>query len=241
MITDAALMTGKALICLALLPVTLSAASLPRRGPLKQDLSWKRYTNKTLGYCLSYPARWVRGEAFDGTGMFFETGVKKFSLPIGEMDIGVSSATDELPQLVAIHLDGIKKFQRARDMEILDRRTLNLAGAQALFTKDRYTDPLEKENWIEEFVLARYKNALYRLEMVCRAEHVERFEPMFSRFVKTFRFECNSRRSSGHPNINEVEIAPGVQHSRIPAGGGSEVDQEGIHGMDAGADRTGSQ
>src|SRR5947209_7359511 len=55
----------------------------------KLDSSWKTYSNPKLGFCVEYPARWVRSSAFEGDGMYFETGVKKFSLPIGEIDVSI--------------------------------------------------------------------------------------------------------------------------------------------------------
>ena len=35
----------------------------------RDDKSWKRYTNKQVGYCVSYPRRWQKGDAFEGAGI----------------------------------------------------------------------------------------------------------------------------------------------------------------------------
>src|ERR1035441_5155347 len=87
-------------------------------GRSKQDSSWKRYANKDFGYCVDYPAKWARDNAFDGAGMYFETGVKKFSMPIGEMDVNASPSPEGLAETVDVHLQGLRKFQRAQKMEV---------------------------------------------------------------------------------------------------------------------------
>ncbi|MDQ2774877.1 MAG: hypothetical protein M3Y57_08135 [Acidobacteriota bacterium] len=178
---------------LLLSAIFLSLNAFGARNPAKQDTSWKRYVNKDVGYCVSFPARWVREEAFDGAGMYFETGLRKFSMPIGELDIAASPAPDELSDIVDLHLQGLKKFERAQEVEVLDRREVQFLDTSALLTKDRYFDPQDRHKWVNEILLARHNKLLYRLELVCRADQLERFDAVFSRFVKTFKFECNAK------------------------------------------------
>jgi len=164
----------------------------------KQDRSWKPYTNLQWGYCVSYPSRWLKGDAFDGAGIFVETGLKRFSKPLGEIDIGVLPADLTAAQALPIkltddletHFDGLKKFERAESIEILEKRELQILGSPALFTKDRYYDPQDRATWVEEIIFTRHKGALYRLELECRNDQLERFEPVFQTFVGTFRFDC---------------------------------------------------
>ena len=172
------------------------AASAPH--PSKQDSSWKTYSNKDLGYCISYPARWVRGEAFDGAGMYFETGVKKFSKPLGEIDVGPLSGiqpegVSSPVEYVQVHLDGLKKFERAQKLEVLEEHEINLVGSTALFTKDKYFDPQDRATWVDEIVLAKHGGRVFRLELACRADQLGRFEPVFTRFINSFQFECNRK------------------------------------------------
>ncbi len=183
--------------CLAFLSLWGLLASAG--SPNKLDNSWKRYRNPQWGYCVSYPTRWYKGDAFEGSGLFVETGVKRFSKPTGEIDVAAVSAASEnashtasltLVDDLKLHLDGLAKFERAERMEVLEQRSLNLTGKPALFTKDRYYDPLERSTWIEELVFAHRNDVLYRLELQCRADQVERFEPVFTRFVNTFQFDC---------------------------------------------------
>jgi hypothetical protein len=166
----------------------------------KQDRSWKAYANPQWGYCVSYPSRWLKGDAFDGAGIYVETGSKKYSRPMGEIDIGVlaeeappaARATQlKLVDDLETHFDGLKKFERAEAIEILEKRDMELLGNAALFTKDRYYDPQERARWVEEIIFARHKGALYRLELECRDDQLARFEPVFQMFVSTFRFDCN--------------------------------------------------
>ncbi len=173
---------------------TLAAAA---SGPIpKLDTAWKKYANKELGYCVNYPAHWARGEAFDGTGMYFETGVKKFSKPLGEIDIGVvpEQQAGGMVEYLQMHLEGLRRFERAEQLEMVDTRTTTLVGITALFAKHKYFDPQDRADWIDEIVLAKHKGVLYRLELECRADEIGRFEPLFTRFVNTFKFECNARR-----------------------------------------------
>ena len=187
----------RALIYLFCLQAVTLAIAAPH--PSKQDASWKTYSNKDLGYCISYPARWVRGEAFDGAGMYFESGVKKFSKPLGEMDIGPLSgsrpdAASSPVEYVQVHLDGLRKFERAQQLEVLEQRNIDLLGMTGFFTKDRYFDPQDRATWVDEIVLAKHGDTLFRLELACRADQLDRFEPVFTRFVASFQFECNRRR-----------------------------------------------
>lgn len=156
------------------------------------DSAWKRYSNDDLGYCVSYPSRWLRGQAFDGAGMYFETGLKKYGRPAGEMDISAFSGLETVDYLQT-HLEGLKKFERAKNLEVLDQRDMPLLGSTALFTKDSYSDPLDHTDWVDEIVLARDGQMLYRLELECRKDQIDRFEPLFVQFVQSFRFDCGSK------------------------------------------------
>ncbi len=174
---------------------------LPHAGSTtRQDRSWKRYYNQQWGYCVSYPARWRVGDAFEGAGIFVETGVKKRSNPLGEIDMTALPDHAGNPQpspsstTVQAHLDGLKKFERAQQMELLDQRPMHLFGSSALFAKERYYDPLERAKWVDELIFAQRQNVLYRLELECRADQLTRFEPVFAQLVSTFRFNCTRAR-----------------------------------------------
>jgi hypothetical protein len=170
--------------------VCLWGAKVPSTHRL--DSAWKKYSNGDLGYCVSYPSRWQRGEAFDGAGMYFATGLKKYARPSGEIDI--SAFSDLKPvEYLKTHLEGLKKFERAEKLRVLEQREMPLLGGVALFTKDTYFDPLDSTDWMDEMVLAKYQGMLYRLELECRADQVSRFEPVFAQFVQSFRFDCASK------------------------------------------------
>jgi hypothetical protein len=161
----------------------------------KQDRSWKAYENAQWGYCVSYPSRWVKGDAFDGAGIFVATGEKRFSRPIGEIDVGALPARAEGASFTLVedrnaHLEGLKRFERAEGLEILDQHEMKIMDAPALFTKDRYFDPKERAAWVDEIIFTERKGKMYRLELECRADQVERFEPVFQMFISTFRFDC---------------------------------------------------
>jgi len=172
-----------------------SAGSTPR-----QDGAWKRYQNPQWGYCVSYPSRWLKGDAFDGAGIVVKAGIRRRSRAVGEIDIGALSnaaghpATLTLVQDLEGHLDGLKKFERAEQIEVLEKREMQLVGSSALFTKDRYYDPQDRAKWVDEIVFANRNGALYRLELECRADQLARFEPVFTRFVSSFQFDCSGGR-----------------------------------------------
>jgi hypothetical protein len=182
-----------ALLCCFALSALLPAFAVSKSIP-KLDRAWKRYRNAQWGYCVSYPSRWLRGDAFDGAGLFVETGIKKFSNPLGEIDVAaispLQSAKISLADVVKVHLDGLRKFERAQRMEILETREIPLFDTKALFTKERYYDPQDRAHWIGELVFCRRKGVLYRLELTCRNDQLERFEPVFTRVLSTFQFEC---------------------------------------------------
>ncbi|MBV9761391.1 MAG: hypothetical protein JO340_12565 [Acidobacteriaceae bacterium] len=170
----------------------------------KQDRTWKLYTNAQWGYCVSYPSRWLKGDAFDGAGIYVKTGLKKYSKALGEIDVGVlpdeaepvaratpvSLVRHSLVEDLEMHFDGLKRFERAESIEILEKREMQIVGSSALFTKDRYYDPQERATWLEEIIFTHHNGALYRLELECRDDQLPRFEPVFQTFVRTFRFGC---------------------------------------------------
>ncbi|MBE7157599.1 MAG: hypothetical protein INR62_04045 [Rhodospirillales bacterium] len=180
-------------------------APLSWPGSLRhQDSAWKRYLNRELGYCVEYPARWQRGDAFEGAGMYFETGVKKYSRPLGEIDIIAVSDADLQPRLTTVeylqdHLEGLRKFERAQRITILDRHEIQLLGAPALLLKDSYFDPQDGGTWVDKVVLARSGDRLFRLELECSAATLPRFEPVFDRFVRSFQFNCNGKGAARRP------------------------------------------
>lgn len=167
----------------------------------KQDRSWKRYHNPTFGYCVSYPSRWLKGEAFEGAGLFVKTGASRYSRPLGAIDFGVleSPPADarmtpvSLIEDLRIHLDGLQKFERAERMEVLEKRELKFLGHSALFTKNRYYDPQERATWTEEVLFVNRNGTLFRLELQCRADQLSRFEPVFLHLLETFQFDCSDR------------------------------------------------
>jgi len=164
----------------------------------KLDRSWKRYRNGDYGYCISYPSRWQRGEAFDGAGLFVETGAKRYSRPTGAIDFAAISTLPKDARAVPVslvdnlqdHLAGLRKFERAERMEILEKRELRVQGSAALFTKHRYYDPQERATWMEEVLFVNRNETVYRLELDCRADQIERFAPVFEYLVGTLQFDC---------------------------------------------------
>ena len=198
--------SGTLLCCLGLSTFVAYAfaASPPKPvSPPKQDRSWKQYRNQQLGYCLTYPSRWLRGDAFDGAGFYVETGVKKYSRPLGEIDVGVlPPLSGEVPHTSAVsliedlqlHLEGLKTFERAENMEVLEKRSMQFLGSPALFTKDRYYDPQDRHNWIDEVVFVQRNNILFRFELECSADQLARFESVFTRLLDSFQFECAAAR-----------------------------------------------
>lgn len=169
----------------------------------KQDRSWKRYRNPGFGYCVSYPSRWLKSDAFEGAGLFVKTGASRFSRPLGEIDLGaLADPRSQDARVVPVslvenlrdHLDGLRKFERAERMEVLENRELQFLGNAALFTKNRYYDPQDRATWVDEVLFVNRRETLFRLELECRADQLTRFEPVFSYLMSTFQFDCSPER-----------------------------------------------
>lgn len=131
------------------------------------------------------------------------TGLKKHSRPVGEIDIAVfrDTAADaarttpiSLKDDFDVHVNGLKKFERAQQMEVLDQHPMQVAGAPGLFTKDRYYDPQDRSAWLEEVLFVQRKTDVYRVELECPADQVNRFEPVFLHLISTLQFDCRSGR-----------------------------------------------
>ncbi len=146
----------------------------------------------------------MRDRAYDGAGLFVRTGVTKFSAsPSGGIDVSVQErrtspigrgASLDLADSLQFHLESMVKFQRAQEMQVMERRPMTIADSQALFIKDQYFDPLERDSWMEEVIFASRGDQLYRLELVCRTKEAERFQRVFQRVVDSFSFHCADTR-----------------------------------------------
>lgn len=175
----------------------------------RNDRAWKRYRNAALDYCVNYPSRWAKGDAFDGSGLFVRTRNRQTPNSTGEIDVGpvdlrpvndaqlksVSLDGTNLDVDLAEHLAGLKKFVRAERLEVLTQEHLSLQGSSALYAKNRYYDPLERRTWIEEVVFVNRKGlkgsgGLFRLELQCPPDQLDRFEPVFAYLVNSFEFDC---------------------------------------------------
>jgi hypothetical protein len=181
------------------LAVIVSGASTHRL-----DSTWKRYLNTPGKYCVSYPAKWYKSDAFDGSGLYVMAGVKKHSRPTGEIDIAFfrePAATAPHATVVSLkdsfqtHVEGLQRFERAERIKVLEQRAMDVAGSSGLFTKDQYYDPQDRSTWIEEVLFLTHSSDVYRLELECKADQVDRFEPVFSHLIGTFEFDCD--RSPG--------------------------------------------
>ena len=64
-----------------------------------------------------------------------------------------------------------------RRLETLAQQRLKVQGFTALYAKNRYYDPLERSTWVEEVVFVERKGELYRLELQCSPDQIDRFEP----------------------------------------------------------------
>ena len=164
----------------------------------KEDRAWKRYANKEWGYCISYPRRWHRGQAFDGAGLYAAVNRKNSSLPIGALDVAAFADGPAVTRVgfhsdVEAHLEGLRRFAHAQDTEILEQRAFPLSGTDGLFVKARYFDPVERSEWIEELVFARHNGVLYRLELQTQEQYLSRFEAVFARFAQSLALECRGR------------------------------------------------
>jgi hypothetical protein len=94
-----------------------------------------------------------------------------------------------------VQLAGLKKFSRAEQVKILERRTFTLAANPSLFVKIRYLDPRDRRLWIDEVIFTRRDGLGYRLELETRADQLQRFEANFTQFVNSFQMDCGSRSS----------------------------------------------
>lgn len=186
---------------LVLVGLVLSFACIAGAGSVpKLDRTWKKYKDRSLGFCVSYPARWMRGEGSDGTGVYFAASAHSNEVPAGEIDVAVLK--DQFPpatDYVELHLAGLRQFERAQKIELLGSAAFTLAGMRAVFNKTRYFDPLEKASWVDELIVAGQGSTLYRLQLECRDQDLTRFEAVFHRLVASFVPECTHAKPVRHP------------------------------------------
>jgi hypothetical protein len=192
----------------------------PAGSVLRQDRAWKVYLNRTTGFCISYPSRWVKTETYDGSGLAVTTGIKKHSpIPVGSMDVSalavpgtqVRAASLALDSDFDLQLAGLKKFARAEQVEVLDRRTFTLGESPSLFVKIRYLDPRDRRIWMDEIIFARRDGLSYRLELETRADQLQRFEANFTQFVNSFQMDCASRTTSASTASTVAAFHPASQ------------------------------
>jgi hypothetical protein len=201
----AILRNGIPVICfavLSLLGVPVESASTPAN---RLDLAWAQYYNPDGRYCVSYPQRWYKSDAFDGSGLYVMSGPKKHTRATGEIDVvlfhepgsnDLHTATISLKDSFNSHVEGLQKFERAERIKVLEQHPMTVAGVAGLFTKDKYYEPQDRSYWMEEIIFLGRGTDVYRLEMECKAEQVARFEPVFSHLVQSFQFNCGQSRGS---------------------------------------------
>lgn len=134
--------------------------------------------------------------------MYVETGVKKFSLPIGEIDVSIVRDGVVPPEdYIKLHVESLRKFERAQDVEVLETRPITLHDLSGVLTRNRYFDPQDAKPWIDELVVVmqRDNGKIYRLELECRADAVQRFEAVFARVLNSFQLDCNDRHGFSRP------------------------------------------
>jgi hypothetical protein len=204
---------------LALVCVTLAASDFGlAASALRQDRAWKVYLNRATGFCIGYPSRWSKSETYDGRGLAVATGMKKHSpIPVGSMDVSalaipgiqVRSASLALDDDFDVQLAGLKRFARAEQVEIMERRTFTLAASPSLFVKIRYLDSRDRRLWIDEVIFTRRDGLSYRLELETRADQLQRFEANFAQFVNSFQMNCGSRSTpAGSSTLAAFRSAP---------------------------------
>lgn len=173
----------------------------PAASVLRQDRAWKVYLNRELGYCVSYPSRWFKTLTYEGTGLAVTTGLKRHSpIPTGAIDVSALAAPDTHPASGSGDLDsdfdlqlaGLRKFVRAEQVEVLEKRAFVLGANPSLFVKIRYLDPRDRRVWVDEVIFANGQHLNYRLELEARADQLERFESIFTQFVNSFQMNCGS-------------------------------------------------
>jgi hypothetical protein len=187
-------------VCFA---ISLLAGRAYPGSTASRDSVWKRYYNSDGKYCVSYPARWYKADAFEGSGLYVATGVKKHSRATGEIDVAFFrdplKTTSHTP-VVALkedfeaHVEGLTKFERAERMQVMEQRTIDISGSAGLLTKDRYYDPQDRSTWVEEILSVYHSNQIYRVELECKADQLQRFEPVFSRLISSLQFDCAASR-----------------------------------------------
>ena len=68
---------------------------------------------------------------------------------------------------------------------------MRVQGSDALFTKHRYYDPQERATWMEEVLFVNRNDTVYRFEVDCRADQIERFAAVFEHLIGTVEFDCS--------------------------------------------------
>ena len=84
---------------------------------------------------------------------------------------------------------------------MLETRAITLGDLNGVLARNRYFDPQDATPWIDELVVVaqRDNEKVYRLELECRADAVQRFEAVFTRVLNSFHVDCNDRHWSSRP------------------------------------------
>lgn len=177
------------LIALGLLLAVSAFPGSLKPGSRKEDTSWKNYYNAQGSYCVDYLSKWTSGKAFDGAGFFV-----KPAKSLAEIDVALFKdhrAGAALSDEVQIHLDSLKKFELAQNVQLLDRHETTISeGHPALFAKHSYYDPQNNATIVDEIIFSENAGMLFRLELTSPEDELARFHPLFQRLVNSFRFDC---------------------------------------------------
>ncbi|MGH9689468.1 MAG: hypothetical protein ACRD5K_20580, partial [Candidatus Acidiferrales bacterium] len=171
---------------------------------------WTRYVNARWGFCVDYPKDWKAEFGTDGSGIELhpypaQDPSKATYISIGGLpdqpDVdNANIVLDDSPPLdlegnLTRTLEGLREYNHASGIRVLQKRQLGFHGYNALSTKIGYRTPPNDTEWIDETLWINKEYIIFTATLLGQPEQVRRLEPVY-RDIITHRFQlvCPARR-----------------------------------------------
>lgn len=194
------------IVCPILAFAIVLRATAISAGGTKQSAQWSHCRNARWGFCVDYPASWKASEAKDGSGIkLYPRANEKASsatyISIGGLpdqpDVGNANIVlDDSPPLdlegnFMRALDGLREYDHATDIRVLEKRKLAFQGYGALSTKYEYRRGADATLWQSDTIWINKEYIIFTATLFGRPEELRNLEPVYQDIVKHhFRLVC---------------------------------------------------
>ncbi len=171
---------------------------------------WTHYVNARWGFCIDYPSGWKGSEAKDGSGVMLYPYPSRG--PNSGPYISISGTPDQpdvdnanvvLDDSPPLDLEGnfrralenLRKYDHASDIRVLERRTLEFQGYEALSTKFLYETGSNATQVADETLWINREYIIFTATLWGTPRQVDALKAAYREIVEhRFKLICGGKR-----------------------------------------------